>query len=66
MLIGKREFVVGLFHDAQFGPVVMFGLGGVFTEALSDVVFRIAPLDEVQAGQMLDELRHRSAGALSR
>ena len=57
MLIGKREFVVGLFHDAQFGPVVMFGLGGVFTEALSDVVFRIAPLDEVQAGQMLDELR---------
>jgi acyl-CoA synthetase (NDP forming) len=57
MLIGKREFVAGLFHDAQFGPVVMFGLGGVFTEALGDVVFRIAPLDEHQAGQMLDELR---------
>jgi acyl-CoA synthetase (NDP forming) len=57
MLKGKREFVAGLFHDAQFGPVVMFGLGGVFTEALGDVVFRIAPLDELQAGQMLDELR---------
>ncbi len=57
MIDGKREFVAGLFHDAQFGPVVMFGLGGVFTEALDDVVFRIAPLDEMQAGRMLDELR---------
>ncbi|MFH1080578.1 MAG: acetate--CoA ligase family protein [Pseudomonadota bacterium] len=57
MLNGKREFVAGLFHDAQFGPVVMFGLSGVFTEALGDVVFRIAPLDERHAGQMLDELR---------
>ncbi|MBA4396933.1 MAG: CoA-binding protein [Syntrophus sp. (in: bacteria)] len=57
MLNGKREFVAGFFNDAQFGPVVMFGLGGVFTEALDDVVFRVAPLDEVQAGRMLDELR---------
>ena len=46
MLSGRREFVAGLFHDAQFGPVVMFGLGGIFTEALDDVVFRIAPLDQ--------------------
>jgi acyl-CoA synthetase (NDP forming) len=57
MLKGKREFVAGLFNDDQFGPVVMFGLGGVLTEALDDVAFRIAPLDEVQADQMLDELR---------
>ena len=57
MLSGRREFVAGLFNDAQFGPVVMFGLGGVFTEALNDVVFRITPVDEAQAGQMLDELR---------
>ncbi|MCX5840929.1 MAG: acetate--CoA ligase family protein, partial [Deltaproteobacteria bacterium] len=57
MLSGRREFVAGLFNDAQFGPVVMFGLGGVFTEALNDVAFRIAPVDKVQAGQMLDELR---------
>jgi acyl-CoA synthetase (NDP forming) len=56
MLRGKREFVAGLFNDDQFGPVVMFGLGGVFTEALGDVVFRVAPLDEAQAGRMLDEL----------
>ncbi len=53
---GNREFVAGMFRDAQFGPVIMFGLGGIFTEALDDVVFRIAPLDENQAGQMLDEI----------
>jgi acyl-CoA synthetase (NDP forming) len=57
MIHAKREFVAGLFHDAQFGPVVMFGLGGVFTEALGDVVFRVAPLDERQAAGMIDELR---------
>ena len=56
MLFGRREFVAGLFRDAQFGPVVMFGLGGIFTEALDDVVFRLAPLNEVHAGHMLDEL----------
>jgi acyl-CoA synthetase (NDP forming) len=56
MIKAKREFVIGLFNDALFGPVVMFGLGGIFTEALNDVAFRIAPLNEVQAGQMLDEL----------
>ena len=53
---GKREFVAGLFQDSQFGPVVMFGLGGVFTEAIGDVVFRIAPLTKVQAKEMMEEL----------
>jgi acyl-CoA synthetase (NDP forming) len=57
MLEGKREFVAGLFRDPQFGPVVMFGLGGVFTEALEDVVFRIAPFGEDDARAMLKELR---------
>jgi acyl-CoA synthetase (NDP forming) len=57
MLSGRREFVAGLFHDAQFGPVVMFGLGGIFAEAIDDVVFRIAPLTENHAAQMVDELR---------
>jgi acyl-CoA synthetase (NDP forming) len=59
MLSGRREFVAGLFHDAQFGPVVMFGLGGIFTEALNDVAFRIAPVDEQEAEQMIDEIRSR-------
>lgn len=54
---GNREFVAGLFRDAQFGPVVMFGLGGVFTEALSDVAFRIAPFTEVQGRAMLSEIK---------
>jgi acyl-CoA synthetase (NDP forming) len=57
MLSGRREFVAGLFRDPQFGPVVMFGLGGVFAEALDDVVFRIAPLDGADAGRMIEELR---------
>jgi acyl-CoA synthetase (NDP forming) len=60
MLPGRREFVAGLFHDPQFGPVVMFGLGGVFTEALGDVVFRVAPVDEKEAERMIDELHSRA------
>jgi len=56
MLDGKREFVAGLFRDEQFGPTVMFGLGGIFTEALGDVVFRIVPFDEKEALKMIDEL----------
>lgn len=57
MLSGRREFVAGLFRDPQFGPVVMFGLGGIFAEALDDVVFRIAPLGARDAAEMVDELR---------
>ena len=43
-LESRREFVAGLFRDPQFGPVVMFGIGGILTEALSDVTFRLAPV----------------------
>ena len=53
---GRREFVAGLSRDAQFGPVVMFGLGGIFTEALADATFRIVPVDEKQASQMIEEI----------
>jgi len=56
MVKGKRELVAGMFRDPQFGPVIMFGLGGVFTEALNDVVFRIAPLRDFDMEQMMDEL----------
>jgi acyl-CoA synthetase (NDP forming) len=59
-LKGRREFVAGMFRNDEFGPVIMFGLGGVFTEALNDVVFRIAPLDANQAGEMLDEIAARN------
>ncbi len=56
---GNREFVAGLLRDPQFGPVVMFGLGGIFTEALADAAFRIAPLDEWQARRMIEEISAR-------
>ncbi len=57
---GRREFVAGLFRDDQFGPVVMFGVGGIFTEAIKDVAFRLAPLTESDAGEMLDEIRAKA------
>ncbi|HQK99276.1 MAG TPA: acetate--CoA ligase family protein [Smithellaceae bacterium] len=57
MVEGKREFVAGLFFDPQFGPAIMFGLGGVFTEALEDVVFRLAPVDQIEARQMIGEIQ---------
>jgi len=53
----NREFVIGMTRDPQFGPCVMFGLGGIFTEALKDVSFRVAPLTEVDAMEMIDEIR---------
>lgn len=54
------ETVIGAFRDPQFGPVVMFGLGGIFVEALNDVAFRLAPLDELDAEAMIHEVRaHR-------
>lgn len=59
MIEGHREFVAGVFQDAQFGPVIMFGLGGIFTEAIADVSFCIAPLEENHAWQMIDELKSR-------
>jgi acyl-CoA synthetase (NDP forming) len=56
---GRRELVTGMFRDPQFGPLVMFGLGGVLTEVLSDVAFRLAPLSTADAQDMLDEIRAR-------
>jgi acetyltransferase len=53
------ETVVGVLRDRQFGPVVMFGLGGVLVEALDDVVFRVAPFDAREAETMVDEVRGR-------
>ncbi|QFU81973.1 acetate--CoA ligase family protein [Natronorubrum aibiense] len=50
------EVIVGATRDEQFGPVVMFGLGGVFVEVLEDVAFRAAPLTEHDARAMLDDI----------
>ncbi|OPY92367.1 MAG: Succinyl-CoA ligase (ADP-forming) subunit beta [Syntrophaceae bacterium PtaU1.Bin231] len=57
MIRGKREFVAGLIRDPQLGPCVMFGLGGIFTEALGDVAFRTAPLEIEDALEMMAEIR---------
>jgi acetyl-CoA synthetase (ADP-forming) len=57
MVKGSREFVIGLTRDPQFGPCVMFGLGGIFTEALKDVTFRVAPLTQEDALEMIDEIK---------
>jgi acetyl-CoA synthetase (ADP-forming) len=54
---GKREFVAGLIRDPQLGPCVMFGLGGIFTEALGDVACRAAPLEIGDALEMMAEIR---------
>jgi acyl-CoA synthetase (NDP forming) len=51
------EMVVGVSHDALFGPVVMVGLGGIFVEVLRDVTFRVPPFDADEAHRMLRELK---------
>lgn len=59
MIEGKRELVAGLTRDPQFGPCVMFGLGGIFTEILEDVAFRVAPLNRSDALAMMEDIRGR-------
>ncbi len=57
MVKGDRELVIGLIRDPQFGPCVMFGLGGIYTEVLKDVAFRVAPLEERDARDMMEEIK---------
>lgn len=53
------EVIVGMTTDPQFGPVMMFGLGGIMVEVLKDVSFRLVPLEEKDAAEMIDEIRAR-------
>lgn len=53
----STEVIVGAIKDDQFGPTVMFGLGGIFVEVLRDVVFRIAPVDKEEAELMITEIK---------
>jgi len=59
MIKGRRELVMGLTRDPQFGPCVMFGLGGIFTEILRDVSFRRAPLTLRDAREMMQDIKGR-------
>jgi acetyltransferase len=57
MVKGGKEVIIGMNRDPQFGPLIMFGLGGVYVEALKDVTFRVAPIDRREAKEMLGEIR---------
>jgi acetyl coenzyme A synthetase (ADP forming)-like protein len=57
---GSQEVLVGMNRDPQFGPLVTFGLGGIYVETLKDVTFRVAPISVQDARQMLNEIRARA------
>jgi acetyltransferase len=60
MIPKGMEILVGMSQDPQFGPLVTFGMGGIYVEALKDVTFRIAPFDRDNAEEMLGEIRSRA------
>ena len=57
MISGGMELILGCKHDKDFGPVIMFGLGGIFVEAFEDVSFRLAPICFEEANEMIEEVR---------
>ncbi len=57
MVSEGQECIAGMVRDPQFGPVVMFGLGGIFVEILKDVSFRVAPLDSLDIDEMIHEIK---------
>jgi acetyl-CoA synthetase (ADP-forming) len=59
MVSGRRELIAGLLRDPQFGPCVMFGLGGIFAELVGDVAFAVAPLEKHDADDLIQALKHR-------
>lgn len=57
MVKGNREMVCGIATDPQYGPMMMFGLGGVFIETMKDVTFRLAPLTDIDAKEMIRSVK---------
>jgi len=57
MVRGGTEVIVGMNRDPQFGPLIMFGVGGVYVELLKDVTFRVAPVSRADALEMIDEIK---------
>jgi acetyltransferase len=57
MVADGQECIIGMIRDPQFGPVIMFGLGGIFVEVLKDVSFRIAPLADEDIDEMIKEIK---------
>jgi acetyltransferase len=59
MATGGKEVILGMNRDPQFGPLIMFGLGGIYVEGLKDVQFRVAPLNEADAKGMVQGIKAR-------
>jgi acyl-CoA synthetase (NDP forming) len=57
MIESKKETIIGINKDSQFGPMIMFGLGGIYVEILKDVSFRIAPISQTDAQEMIEEIK---------
>lgn len=57
MVRGGKETIVGMHQDPAYGPLLMFGLGGIYVEALGDVVFRVHPVTDADAGEMVRSIR---------
>ena len=57
MVRGGKETILGMKRDAQFGALLMFGLGGIYVEVLRDVTFRIAPIRELGARHMIEDIK---------
>jgi acetate---CoA ligase (ADP-forming) subunit beta len=60
MVPGARELIAGFVRDGDFGPCVMLGVGGILAEAVGDVAFRLAPLDAVDADDLIDDLANQA------
>jgi 4-hydroxybutyryl-CoA synthetase (ADP-forming) len=54
---GGRETIIGAKKDPKFGPLIMFGMGGIYVEVLKDVVFRLAPISEYEASDMIESIK---------
>ncbi|MBD3192650.1 MAG: CoA-binding protein [Candidatus Heimdallarchaeota archaeon] len=59
MVPKATEVIVGVTRDPTFGPVIMFGLGGIFVEILKDVIFRLAPITKLEAREMINGIKTR-------
>ena len=57
MIPKATEIIIGMMKDPHFGPVIMFGLGGIFVEVLKDISFRILPIEERDAEEMISEIK---------
>ncbi len=57
MILSGEEVILGIKRDPSFGPIIMFGLGGLYVEIFKDVSFRVAPIDEIIADSMIRQIK---------